>query len=64
MPPLILTSVDYHKAAAKYHEDAAEAHQQAAAHYTYGDYQRAIEQARLAREYGFQAVEQCSLAME
>ena len=29
LPPLILTSVDYHIAAAESHEEAAEAHRQA-----------------------------------
>ena len=64
LPPLVLTSVDYHTAAANRHEEAAEAHRQAVAHYTYGDFQQANEQARLARTYGQQAIEQCSLAME
>ena len=64
LPPLILTSVDYHIAAAESHEEAAEAHRQAAAAYMYGDFQQANEKARLARQYGMQASEQCALAME
>jgi hypothetical protein len=64
LPALIVTSVDYHKAAADRHEEAAEAHRQAASSYMYGDFQQANAHARLARAYGTQALEQCSLAME
>jgi len=63
-PPLIMTSVDHHVAAAEHHEEAAESHRQAAAHYSYGDYQQANEQARLAKGQGRQAEKHCALAME
>jgi uncharacterized protein YbjT (DUF2867 family) len=62
--PVVMTSADHHVAAAERHEEAAESHRQAAAHYTYGDYQQANEQARLAKGYGEQAEEHCTLAME
>jgi hypothetical protein len=63
-PSLVMTSVDHHEAAAKHHDEAAESHRNAAAHYAYGDYQQANEQARLARDFGKQAEEHCSRAME
>ncbi len=62
--PLVLTSIDHHVAAAELHEDAAESHRSAAAHYSYGDYQQANEQARLAKDYGLKAVEHCQQAMK
>jgi hypothetical protein len=61
---LIMTSVGHHVAAAERHDEAAESHRQAAAHYTYGDYQQANEQARLAKGFGERAEEHCSRAME
>lgn len=60
----VMTSADHHVAAAEYHEEAAESHRNAAAHYVYGDYQKANENARLAKGYGQQAEECCALAME
>lgn len=62
--PLVMTSVDHHTAAAEHHEKAAESHRNAAAHYAYGDYQQANEQARLAEGYGERAQECCVLAMQ
>jgi hypothetical protein len=62
--PLIRTSADHHVAAAELHEEAAGAHRLAAAHYIYGDYQQANEQARLAKGYGRQAENYCGLATE
>lgn len=64
LPPLIMTSVDHHIAAAERHEEAAEYHRLAAAHYTYGEYQQANEQALLARSAGQKAEEHCLLALE
>jgi hypothetical protein len=64
LPPLVMTSVDHHIAAAEHHEEAAESHRQAASHYTYGDYQQANEHARLARDYGKRAEEHCEIAMK
>jgi len=60
----ILTSADHHVAAAECHEEAALSHRQAAAYYSYGDYQQANEQARLARGCGRQAENYCALAMD
>ena len=63
-PPLVMTSVDHHIAAAEHHEEAAESHRQAASHYTYGDYQKANEHARMAKDCGRRADEYCAMAME
>ncbi len=61
---LIMTCADHHVAAAEHHEEAAEFHRNAAAHYVYGDYQQANENARLAKDYGQQAEQCCALAMK
>lgn len=61
---LVMTSVDHHVAAAENHEEAALSHRKAAAHYMYGDYQQAINESDLAKNYGKQAAEHCNLAME
>lgn len=60
---MVMTCADHHVAAADYHKEAAEHHEEAAAHYTYGDYQKANEHARLAQDYGQQAEARCLLAM-
>ena len=61
---LIMTCADHHAAAAEHHEEAAEYHRNAAALYEYGDYQKAHENAQLAKDYGQQAEECCALAMK
>jgi hypothetical protein len=64
IPSLISTSVKHHVEAADHHERAAELHRQAATHYIDGEYQRANEDARQAKDQGMRAIDHCALAMK
>ena len=59
----VMTYADYHTAAAEQHEEAAESHRNAAANYAYGDFQKASEHAKAAKDLGNQAQISCMRAM-